>query len=110
MAHNGLVLVTGANGYVAARTVEAFVKAGYSVRGTVRSKSSAKGLLDALSEYASRIEIVEVPDITVEGAFDEAVKGESRAFGPFRHNLTGRYRRRRNCASGRPCLLELHGP
>jgi nucleoside-diphosphate-sugar epimerase len=77
MSHNSIVLVTGANGYIAARTAEAFLKAGYSVRGTVRSKSSAKDLLDALSEYAGRLEIVEVPDITVPSAFDEAVKGES---------------------------------
>ena len=76
MSQNSIVLVTGANGYIAARTAEAFLKAGYSVRGTVRSKSSAKDLVDALSEYAGRFELVEVPDITVPGAFDEAVKGE----------------------------------
>jgi nucleoside-diphosphate-sugar epimerase len=85
MSSKGLVLVTGANGYIAARTVEAFLKAGYSVRGTVRSKPSARGLLDALPEYADRLEIVEVPDITVPGAYDEAVKGESpvRLFDPL---------------------------
>jgi nucleoside-diphosphate-sugar epimerase len=77
MSSNGLVLVTGANGYIAARTVEAFLQAGYSVRGSVRSKKSATELVEALSEYASRLEIAEVPDITVPGAFDEAVKGES---------------------------------
>lgn len=76
-ATKGLVLVTGANGYIAARTVEAFLKAGYSVRGTVRSKSSAKGLLEALPEHASAgtLEVAEVPDIVAEGAFDSAVKG-----------------------------------
>jgi len=72
----GIVLVTGANGYIAASTVEAFLDAGYSVRGTVRSKSTADGLLEALSKHADRLEIVEVPDITVPGAFDDAVKGE----------------------------------
>ncbi len=77
MSSNSTVLVTGANGYIAARTVEAFLKAGHSVRGSVRSKASAKGLLAALPEYASRLEIVEVPDITAPGAFDEAVKGGS---------------------------------
>lgn len=75
MSQNRLVLVTGANGFIAARTVEAFLKAGFSVRGTTRSRSSAQGLLDSLPEYADKIEIVEVPDITVDGAFDEAVKG-----------------------------------
>ncbi len=77
MSDKGIVLVTGANGYIAARTVEAFLKAGYTVRGSVRSKGSAKQLLEALPEYASRVEIAEVPDITVPGAFDEAVKGQS---------------------------------
>jgi nucleoside-diphosphate-sugar epimerase len=75
MSSKGIVLVTGVNGFIAARTAEAFLKAGYSVRGTTRSESSTQGLKDALSEYADRLEIYEVPDITVEGAFDEAVKG-----------------------------------
>jgi nucleoside-diphosphate-sugar epimerase len=77
MSHHRTVLVTGANGYIGARTIEAFLKAGYSVRGSVRSKASAKGLLDALSEYAGagRLEIVEVPDITALGAFDKAAEG-----------------------------------
>ncbi|KAI0123604.1 hypothetical protein BJ170DRAFT_89123 [Xylariales sp. AK1849] len=76
MSSKGLVLVTGANGYIAARTVEALLVAGYSVRGTVRSRSSAKGLLAALPDAAASgtLEIVEVPDITVPGAFDEAVR------------------------------------
>jgi len=76
-AAKGLVLVTGANGYIAARTVEAFLQAGYSVRGTVRSSSSAAGLLSTLPEYVANgaLEIVEVPDIVAPGAFDAAVEG-----------------------------------
>lgn len=77
MSTKGLVLVTGANGYIAARTVEAFLRAGYSVRGTVRSLHSADALLKALSEDVSKgsLEIVQVADITAPGAFDAAVKG-----------------------------------
>lgn len=77
MATRGLVLVTGANGYIAARTVEAFLREGYAVRGTVRRRSSAEPLLKALSEYVERglLEIVEVPDIMVPGAFDAAMDG-----------------------------------
>ncbi len=58
----------------------AFLKAGFRVRGSVRSKSSAAGLLDALRVEAEqgRLEVVEVPDIAAKGAFDEAVKGTSR--------------------------------
>lgn len=74
----GLVLVTGANGYIAQRVVEAFLLAGYSVRGTVRSLASGQPLLAALPAYAAepgRLTFAEVPDIVAEGAFDDAVKG-----------------------------------
>lgn len=75
MSSKGTVLVTGINGFIAARTAEAFLKAGYSVRGTARSKSSTTALTEALSAYSNQLEIVEVPDITLEGAFAEAIKG-----------------------------------
>ncbi|KAK3291135.1 uncharacterized protein B0H64DRAFT_450602 [Chaetomium fimeti] len=75
MGAKGTVLVTGANGYIAARTVEALLKAGYSVRGTVRSLSSATEVKQALAEYGAKLEFVEVPDITLPSAFDKAVKG-----------------------------------
>ncbi|KAJ4254369.1 hypothetical protein NW762_009963 [Fusarium torreyae] len=63
MSTKPIVLVTGANGYIAGPTIEAFLKAGYAVRGT------------ALSSYGNDLEIVEVPDIVASGAFDDAVKG-----------------------------------
>ncbi|KAL0940090.1 nad dependent epimerase [Colletotrichum truncatum] len=75
MSTKGLVLVTGINGFIGGRTAEAFLQAGYSVRGTVRSKASAKATVEALSQYGEKLEITEVPDITIPGAFDEAVKG-----------------------------------
>jgi nucleoside-diphosphate-sugar epimerase len=77
MTGKGLVLISGVNGYIASRTAETFLKAGYSVRGTIRSSKSGKSLLDVLSKYTStgQFEVVEVPDITVDGAFDQAVKG-----------------------------------
>ncbi|KAF4345933.1 dihydroflavonol 4-reductase [Fusarium beomiforme] len=75
MSSKPIVLVTGANGYIAGPVVEAFLKAGYAVRGTVRSKSSADPLVRALSCYGNDLEIVEVPDIVAPGAFDAAVKG-----------------------------------
>ncbi|RKL18889.1 hypothetical protein BFJ68_g3910 [Fusarium oxysporum] len=74
MSSKPIVLVTGANGYIAGPVIEAFLKAGYAVRGTVRSKSSADPLLRALSSYDKDLEIVEVPDIVASGAFDAAVK------------------------------------
>ncbi|KAK9331535.1 hypothetical protein V1520DRAFT_390464 [Lipomyces starkeyi] len=70
-----LVLVTGVNGFIAARTAEAYLLANYNVRGTVRSIKSGKAILEALKEYvrAGRFEVVIVEDITVPGAFDEAL-------------------------------------
>lgn len=75
MTSKGIVLITGANGYIAARTVESFLQAGYTVRGTVRSVASSAGLVAALSQYGSRLSIVAVPDITAPHAFDSAVRG-----------------------------------
>lgn len=75
----GLVLISGANGYIAAVAAKHFLDHGYSVRGTVRKTASAKDLIDGpLKEFADsgKFSIVEVPDITVDGAFDEAVKGK----------------------------------
>jgi len=71
----GRALVTGANGFIAGRAIEGFLKAGWDVRGTVRSLKSAGPLKDALAEYGSRLELVEVPDITAPGAFDVALQG-----------------------------------
>ncbi|KAL5521236.1 hypothetical protein ACEPAG_9159 [Sanghuangporus baumii] len=71
------VLVSGANGYIAAWVVRTLLERGYSVRGTVRSESKT-GYLKKLfkSEVDSgKFELVVVPDITKAGAFDEAVKG-----------------------------------
>jgi nucleoside-diphosphate-sugar epimerase len=75
----GQILITGVNGFIAARCAKFFLDQGYSVRGTVRNLQSAKPLLgEALKAYAEngKFEVVEVPDITNPGAFDEAVKGE----------------------------------
>jgi hypothetical protein len=74
-----LVLITGVNGYIAAVAAKHFLDHGHSVRGTVRKVASAKELLEGpLKEYADsgKFTVVEVPDITVDGAFDEAVKGK----------------------------------
>jgi nucleoside-diphosphate-sugar epimerase len=74
----GLVLISGVNGYIAAVTAKHFLDHGFSVRGTVRKQGSAEDMIKGpLKEYAEagKFEAVEVPDITVDGAFDEAVKG-----------------------------------
>ncbi|KAF2121839.1 putative NAD dependent epimerase/dehydratase [Lophiotrema nucula] len=74
----GLILISGVNGYIAAQNAKYFLDQGYYVRGTVRKAASAQPLIDGpLKSYADSgaFTLVEVPDITVDGAFDEAVKG-----------------------------------
>lgn len=71
------VLITGVNGYIAAVLAKHLLDNGYHVRGSVRKRASADPLVSGpLKSYAESgaLSIVEVPDITVDGAFDEAVK------------------------------------
>jgi len=68
------VLVTGANGFVAAHVLNAFLEKGYHVRGTVRSEESAERVRQTHANYNDQLSFVIVKDITQPGAFDEAVK------------------------------------
>ncbi|KAJ7232314.1 NAD-P-binding protein [Mycena haematopus] len=72
---SGKVLVSGANGFVASWVVRTLLEHGFSVRGAVRSADKGSHLADLFAPYGDKFELVVVPDITVEGAFDEAVKG-----------------------------------
>jgi nucleoside-diphosphate-sugar epimerase len=60
----GKVLVTGANGYIAAWLVKKLLDQGYSVRGTVRSAAKGAHLTKIFAEYGNRFEQVVVEDIT----------------------------------------------
>ncbi|VDC07315.1 unnamed protein product [Peniophora sp. CBMAI 1063] len=68
-------LVTGANGYVAAWVVRAFLEEGYSVTGTVRCTSKGEHLTKIFSSFGDKFKVKVVEDMTVPGAFDDAVKG-----------------------------------
>ncbi|KAI0029787.1 D-lactaldehyde dehydrogenase [Vararia minispora EC-137] len=85
------VLVTGANGYIAAWVVRALLEDGYAVRGAVRSESKGAHLTKIFAEYGDRFEIAVVEDMTKPGAFDEAVKGVElveHTASPFHFNFT----------------------
>ncbi|KAI0907767.1 hypothetical protein F4823DRAFT_601663 [Ustulina deusta] len=73
------VLITGANGYIAAQTVARFLAAGWAVRGTVRDldSGSARELAAhfAAERAAGDFELVVVRDIKAAGAFEGAVRG-----------------------------------
>lgn len=76
--HGGtLVLVTGASGFIAKHIVLALLKAGYRVRGTVRSADKADGLAATMAQHgadASRLECVET-DLLLDAGWDMATAG-----------------------------------
>jgi nucleoside-diphosphate-sugar epimerase len=73
----GLVLVTGANGFIGSYIVKGLLRHGYAVRGTVRSEDKAAWIKEAMAESnpSAAFETVLVPDSTAPGAWKQAVKG-----------------------------------
>ncbi|CAD6582220.1 MAG: methylglyoxal reductase (NADPH-dependent) gre2 [Cyphobasidiales sp. Tagirdzhanova-0007] len=69
---SGLVLVTGASGFLAVHVVKELLSRGYQVRGTVRSKEKGDYLL---RKFPSGFEYAIVEDVEAEGGFDQALKG-----------------------------------
>jgi L-serine deaminase len=69
------VLVTGASGFVAGHVLNEFLNAGYNVRAAVRSEATADKVRKTHSKHPEALSFVIVPDISVPGAFNEAVKG-----------------------------------
>jgi nucleoside-diphosphate-sugar epimerase len=68
------VLITGGSGFIGASILNAFLNAGYHVRASARSAQSAETIRQNHEKHASALTFVIVPDITLEGAFDEAVR------------------------------------
>ncbi|WQF84480.1 Putative NAD-dependent epimerase/dehydratase, NAD(P)-binding domain superfamily [Colletotrichum destructivum] len=73
------VLVTGVNGFIASHVADQFVQHGYKVRGTVRNPEKSAWLNAYFDKTygEGHFELYPVPDMTVENAYDEAVKGVS---------------------------------
>jgi len=74
---DSLILVTGINGFIGSHVADQLLEAGYRVRGTTPTIAKAQNLC-ALWEKKfgmGRVEITTVPDMSKDGAFDEAVKG-----------------------------------
>ena len=89
-----IVLVTGANGYIAMWVVRTLLERGFTVLGTVRNEYKGKFVIEYCRSlgYGDKVEVVVVDDIVKvgnwrlstipdsdlefkEGAFDEVVKG-----------------------------------
>jgi len=73
-----LVLVTGASGFIATHIVDQLLLAGYRVRGTVRDEKKVVWTEKLFSERhgEGKYTAVIVPEMSIKGAFDEAVKSE----------------------------------
>ncbi|GFF44019.1 putative uncharacterized oxidoreductase C513.07 [Aspergillus udagawae] len=69
-----VILITGASGFLASHIVDYFLRAGYQVRGTVRSVETARKVQQAFSGYAQQLTLAVVEDVATPGAFDTAVR------------------------------------
>lgn len=74
---NNTILITGATSFVGTHVIEHFLQHGYHVRGQVRNDSSALKVQKAFPNAGASLTTVSVPDITIPGAFDAAVKDVS---------------------------------
>ena len=79
MTDRGIVLVTGASGFVGKWVALDLLKAGYRVRGTVRSESKGALVRETLTrelgdEAGSRLELVQV-DLLSDAGWSEAMQG-----------------------------------
>lgn len=68
------VLITGASGFVGNHTLANFLTHGYRVRIVARNERGCQRILQIHSSHKDSLETAIVPDITVPGAFDDAVK------------------------------------
>lgn len=73
------VFVTGVNGLVGSYIVDELLARGYKVRGAVRSVEKSAWLVAYFEEKYGEgtLELVEVPDFTVERCYHDVVKGTS---------------------------------
>ncbi|KAH9242454.1 hypothetical protein K456DRAFT_1820187 [Colletotrichum gloeosporioides 23] len=73
------VLVTGVNGLIGSHVADQFVRQGFKVRGTVRDAGKNAWISAYFDKTYGKgnFELLSVPDMSVENAYDEAVKGVS---------------------------------
>ncbi|GAA5980744.1 hypothetical protein JCM10908_001761 [Rhodotorula pacifica] len=69
------VLVTGATGFLASYVVDAFLSAGWKVKGTVRDKSKADHILARYPNHTDKLQLVQVKDIVSGEGLKEALEG-----------------------------------
>ncbi|KAK2598895.1 hypothetical protein QQS21_005637 [Conoideocrella luteorostrata] len=73
------LLITGATGFIGFKVLLEALEDGYTVRAAIRSSEKAKTLAShpkiISSGKANKLSFIEVPDITRDGAYDEAIEG-----------------------------------
>ncbi|KAF8242735.1 NAD(P)-binding protein [Wilcoxina mikolae CBS 423.85] len=69
------ILVTGATGFVGAHVVDSLLRRGLRVRATTRSLSKGQRMIQDRPDYASKLDFIQIGDITHPGCFDSAVTG-----------------------------------
>ncbi|KJK74883.1 hypothetical protein H634G_09927 [Metarhizium anisopliae BRIP 53293] len=77
IAQGSIILVTGVSGMIAIHIADEALKAGFRVRGTVRSKEKGQQAASLLN--SPEFEFVIVEDMAANCAFDNAMKGVSAA-------------------------------
>jgi NADPH-dependent methylglyoxal reductase len=75
--HHQTILITGVSGFVGGWITDAFLQAGYHVRGTVRSQSSVERVKNRHAGQADQLSFAIVPDMAAPNALHDAVKGVS---------------------------------
>ena len=79
MAQENLVLLTGATGFIGFRTLVLALEAGYSVRCAIRDRKkesiiASNPAIKVLNLAQTRLTFITVPDLTVPGAYTEAIR------------------------------------
>jgi nucleoside-diphosphate-sugar epimerase len=72
------IFVTGVNGLIGSYVADQLLLRGYNVRGAVRDVEKTKWLKEYFDGKHSdaKFEMVAVPDMTVEGCYDNLVQGK----------------------------------
>jgi nucleoside-diphosphate-sugar epimerase len=75
--YGSTVVVTGCSGFIGSHVADQVLAAGFKVRGTSRDAKKNQWLQEYFDDKhgTGKFELVTVPDLTADNAFEEAVKG-----------------------------------
>ncbi|KAJ4243684.1 hypothetical protein NW757_011111 [Fusarium falciforme] len=75
--YGSFVVISGVSGFIGSHVADQALAAGYKVRGTTRSVQKSAWVEEYFkTKYGpNNFELIEVPDMAAEGAFDKAARG-----------------------------------